>query len=152
MSSGVVGLLSFAIQIAKVAAQVRQAVELFRTAPEEMNDLLQRLALLQTMCKLIEAKVAGAPGQLLEDGPASSASLGAISAALSQCQSKMEHLSRTLAATGLSSSRARASPLSRSEALSRLRLVLRKGKVSSMVQDVDHVISLLHVMLTVDTW
>lgn len=148
MSSGVVGLLAFTIQMAKVAAQVEQAVKLFKSAPKEMTDLLQSLTLLQTMCRLVEVKVAGAPDQ---PGCSSSASLGAISTALLQCQTKMDDLSRTLAATGLNPSQHRTS-LSKSEALSRLRFVLRREKVKSMVQDVDRVISLLHVVLTVDTW
>lgn len=149
MSSGVVGLLAFAMQMAKVATQVKQAVELFKSAPSEMTDLLQRLTLLQTMCKLVEVKVAGSPDH--QPGGSSSASLGAISTALLQCQDKMEELSRTLSATGLTSSQTK-TPLSRSEAFSRLRFVLRRDKVKSMVQDVDHVISRLHIVLTVDTW
>lgn len=148
-SSGVVGLLAFAMQMVKVATQVKQAVELFKSAPSEMTDLLQRLTLLQTMCKLVEVKVAGSPDH--QPGDSSSASLDAISTALLQCQGKMEELSRTLSATGLTSSQAKTS-LSRSEALSRLRFVLRRDKVKSMVQDVDHVTQLLHLVLTVDTW
>lgn len=148
MSSGVVGLLAFTIQMAKVAAQVQQAVELFKSAPKEMTDLLQRLTLLQTMCRLVEVKVAGAPDQ---PGGSSSASTATISTALLQCQAKMDDLSRTLAATGLNPSQDRTS-LSKSEAFSRLRFVLRREKVKSMVQAVDHVISLLHIVLTVDMW
>lgn len=149
VSSGVVGLLAFAMQMAKVATQVKQAVELFKSAPSEMTDLLQRLTLLQTMCKLVEVKVAGSPNH--QPGGSSSASLDAISTALLQCQSKMEELSRTLSATGLTSLQDRTS-LSRSEALSRLRFVLRRDKVKSMVQDVEQVITLLKLVLTVDTW
>ncbi|ROW12760.1 hypothetical protein VMCG_00085 [Cytospora schulzeri] len=148
VSSGVVGLLAFTIQMAKVATQVQQAVELFKSAPKEMTDLLQRLSLLQTMCKLVEMKVARTPDQ---SGGSPSESLGAISIALLQCQGKMEDLSQTLYATGLCSSQAR-TPLSKSEALSRLRFVLRREKVKSMVQDVDNVISLLHIVLTMDMW
>lgn len=90
-------------------------------------------------------------GSADQPGGSSSASLGAISTALLQCQDKMEELGRTLSATGLNSSQAR-TPLSKSEAFSRLRFVLRRDKVKSMVQDVEHVISLLHIVLTMDTW
>ncbi|KUI64875.1 hypothetical protein VM1G_00319 [Cytospora mali] len=148
VSSGVVGLLAFAMQMATVATQVKQVVDQFKSAPKEIEELLQRLTLLQTMCELVKVKVAGVPGYT---GGSSSGSLDAISTALLQCQSKMEDLSRTLSATGLNPSQARI-PLSKSEAFSRLRFVLRREKVKSMVQDVDHVISLLHLVLTMDTW
>ncbi|KUI56991.1 hypothetical protein VP1G_04245 [Cytospora mali] len=148
VSSGVVGLLAFAMQMATVATQVKQAVDQFKSAPKEINELLQRLTLLQTMCELVRVKMAGVSGNT---GGSSSVSLDVISTALLQCQSKMGDLSRTLSATGLNSSQTR-TPLSKSEAFSRLRFVLRREKVKSMVQDVDHVISLLHIVLTMDTW
>lgn len=148
VSSREVGLLAFTMQMAKVAGQVQQAVVLFEPAPRDLTDLLQRLSLLLTMCKLVEVKVGGAPDAQL--GGISSVSLGAISTALLQCQNKMDDLSRTLAAIGLDPSQDKSS-LSRAEASSRLRFVPRREEVRSMVQDVDHVTSLLHILLAVDT-
>lgn len=148
LSTGVVGILGFAMQMAKAASQAREAVEKFRSASKEVAELLERLAVLETVCKLVEVAAAAIPRQ---SGGPSSASLGAMSTALLQCLEKMEALGRLLAATGLDSSRAR-SPLSRSEAFSRLRFVLHREKVRSMVQDVDHAISLLQFVINVDTW
>lgn len=148
VSSGVVGLVAFAMQMAKVVSQAKQAVEQFKSAPREMTELHEKLSLLETVCKLVEIKAANRPGP---PGDSSSASLGAISTALLQCQRKMEGLGRTLCTSGLKTSQAGA-PLSKSEALSRLRFVLRRDKVKSMVQDVDHVISQLQFVINVDMW
>ena len=148
VSSGVVGIVAFAVQMAEVASQIRQAVKLFRSAPKEMTELLERLAFLETVCELVKTRIASRPEL---PGTSPSASLGAISTALLQCQHKMEGLSRTLSAIGLDSSQSKP-PLSKSEALSRLRFVLRRDKVKSMVQDVDHVISHLQFAINVDMW
>ncbi|ROW17651.1 hypothetical protein VPNG_00605 [Cytospora leucostoma] len=72
-----------------------------------------------------------------------------MSTALLQCLRKIEALSHLLSATGLDSSQTR-SPLSKSETFSRLRFVLRRNKVKSMVQYVDHAISLLHFVMNDD--
>lgn len=148
MSSGVVGLVAFAMEMAKVASQVKKAVEQFKSAPKELSELLEKLVLLETVCKLVEFTVATRPEL---PGGSPPPSQGAISTALLQCQSKMEGLKATLSATGLNSSQASA-PMSKTEALSRLRFVIRRDKVKLMVQEVDQIISLLQFVINVETW
>ncbi|KAK7737790.1 hypothetical protein SLS53_006410 [Cytospora paraplurivora] len=148
LSTGVVGILGFVMQMAKAASQAKQAVEKFKSASKEVTGLLERLVVLETVCKLVEVAVAARPRD--SSGP-SSASPGAMSTALLQCLRKMEALGHLLSATGLDSSQTR-SPLSKSEAFSRLRFVLHRDKVKSMVQDVDHAISLLQFIINVDIW
>lgn len=146
VTSGIVGIVAFTIQMLKMASTMKDAMEHFKSGPKEARDLLERLNTLETVCELISVH-----SERKENPPgvSSPASLDIISKALSQCRTRMEDLAMMLSSMGIGPSQARHRN-STSETTSRLRLLLRKDKIRLMVQEIDQVISLLHFVVTVD--
>lgn len=147
VTSGVVGIVAFAFQFAKTASKVKRAMEEVRSAPKEARELIERLAMLETACQLI--------GFHLErrktlPTPASPA-LDILSVALGQFLAKARELEQILsdlsACTGLNQT-----PWSKFGTVSRVRIVLRKDKISFLVREIDRVISLLQFVIQVDMW
>lgn len=148
VTSGVVGIVAFALQLAKTASKVKKAVEEIKSAPREARELIERLVMLETACQLI--------GFHLErretlPGHSSSAFPDIISKALAQCSARIEDLEKILSSSSSSNSPA-GTPLSKFDTASRLRLVLRKDRISSLVHEIDRVISLLQFVIQVDMW
>lgn len=148
MTSGVVGIVAFALQLAKAASKVKRAVEEVKSAPKEARELIERLVMLETTCQLI--------GFHLErretlPGPSLSASPDVISKALAQCLVRIQDL-EMLVLSSSSSDSLSGTPRSKFDTASRLRLVLRKDKIGSLVQEIDRVISLLQFVIQVDMW
>lgn len=74
-----------------------------------------------------------------------------ISRALAQCLVKIQNLEQMLSTSSPSDALAPAPP-SKFNIVSRLRLVLHKDKISSLVKEIDSVISLLQFVIHVDMW
>lgn len=148
VTSGIVGIVAFALQLAKTASQVKKAVEDVKSAPKVARELIERLVMLETACQLI--------GFHLErrdtlPGHPSSASLDIISKALAQCLVRIQDLEQVIPSSGPADSAA-GTPLPKFDTASRLRLVLRREKISSLIQEIDRVISLLQFVIQVDMW
>lgn len=138
----------FAFQMAKTASVVKRAVEEVKSAPREATELIERLVKLETACHLI--------GPHLERRKAlpdhySTASMDIISRSLAQCLVKIQNLEQVLSTLSPSDTMAPAPP-SRFDIGSRLRLVLHKNKIGSLVKEIDRVISLLQFAIQVDMW
>ncbi|POS79576.1 hypothetical protein DHEL01_v202022 [Diaporthe helianthi] len=148
MTSGVVGIVAFAFQLAKTASKVRTAMEEMNSAPRDAKDLIERLKMLETACELISAHLEGRkalPNYSL------SPSFGLITKAMTQFLGKAEELEQMLA--NLTSSNGSTGSLrARLDAagVSRLRFVLRKDKINNMVQDIDRVMLLLQFVMQAD--
>jgi len=148
VTSGVVGIVAFAFQLAKTASKVKSAIEEVKSAPKEARELIERLVMLETACQLVglhlERRQTLASNSL-------SPSLDIISKALAQCLPKVQELEQMLSKMSSSDGPARTSR-PKFDTVSRLRLVLRKDKISSLVQEIDRVISLLQFVIQVDMW
>lgn len=148
VTSGIVGIVAFALQLAKTAGKVKQAVEEFKSAPKEARELIERLVMLETTCQLI--------GFHLErretlPGHSSSASPDIMSKARVQCLVRIQDLEQLLSSSSPGDS-VSGTPRLKFDTASRLRLVLRKEKIGSLIQEIDRVISLLQFMIQVDMW
>lgn len=148
VTSGVVGIVAFALQLAKTASKVKKAVEEIKSAPREARELIERLVMLETACQLI--------GFHLErretlPGHSSSAFPDIISKALVQCLVRIQDLEQVLSSSSTGDP-VSGTPRFKFDAASRLRLVLRKEKISSLIQEIDRVISLLQFVIQVDMW
>lgn len=147
VTSGVVGIVAFAFQLAKTASKVKRAMEEVRSAPKEARELIERLAMLETTCELI--------GFHLErrdtlPNPASP-TLDILSKALGQFLAKAQELEQIL--LDLSAcNELNQTPWPKFGTVSRVRLVLRKDKIIFLVQEIDRVISLLQFVIQVDIW
>ena len=148
VTSGIVGIVAFTLQLAKTASKVKTAVEEIKSAPKEASDLIERLAMLETACELIGFHLQRR--ETLQDHP-SPASLTIISKALAQCLARVQGLEQILSALSSSDALPR-TPRPKFDTISRLRLVLCKDKISSLVQEIDRVISLLQFVIQVDMW
>lgn len=148
ITSGIVGIVAFTLQMAKMASSVREAVEHFKCAPKEATELVERLTMLETACELIRFHLERRHTLPEYSFPAS---LGIITKALAQCHTRMESLAKMMSSLNLSSSHERLL-FPTSDTVARLRLVLRKDRTKSMIADIDHVISLLQFIINVDMW
>lgn len=140
--------MAFALQLAKTASKMKRAIEEVKSAPNVARELIEKLVMLETACQLI--------GFHLErretlPGHHSSASPDIISNALAQCLSRIEDLEQLVSPSSPSNS-VTGTPGPRFDTASRLRLVLRKDRIRSLVQDIDRVISLLQFVIQVDMW
>lgn len=149
ITSGVVGILAFAIQMAQMASKVKDAMAQFRTASAEADELFQRLAMLDTVCALVQQNLTRRHASSEAIPPSM---LTAVSGALLQCHKKMEGLDKTLSAMSSTKPSKVRSWSSKSEALSRARFVFSRDKIRSMVQDVGDAMSLLQFIINVDMW
>lgn len=148
MTSGVVGIVAFAVQLAKTAAKVKRAVEEVKSAPREARELIERLVMLETTCQLISFHLERRetlPGRSL------SASRDIISKALAQCLVRIQDLEQVLSSSSTGDPIS-GTPQLKFDTASRLRLVLRKEKITSLIQKIDRVISLLQFVIQVDMW
>lgn len=148
VTSGIVGIVAFALQLAKTASKVKRAVEEVKSAPKVARELIERLVMLETACQLI--------GFHLErretlPGYHSSAYPDIISDTLAQCLTRIEDLERVISSSSTGDSVV-GMPGLKLDTASRLRLLLRKDKISSLVQEIDRVISLLQFVIQVDMW
>lgn len=112
------------------------------------RELIERLVLLETTCQLI--------GFHLErretlPGHSSSTSPEIISKALAQCLIRIQDLEQIVSSSNPGDSVA-GTPRLKFDTASRLRLVLRKERISSLIQEIDRVISLLQFVIQVDMW
>lgn len=148
MTSSVVGIIAFALQLAKAASKVKRAVEEIKSAPKEAEELIERLLILETTCQLIGSHLERRetlPGHSL------SASPDIISKALAQCLVRMQDLEKIVSSSSLNESLA-GTTRSKFDTASRLRLILRKDRIGSLVQEIDRVISLMQFVIQVDMW
>lgn len=98
VASRVTGLLSFASGLAKLSVKLKHAVDQFKSAPSQIEELGQKLGILETVCYLVDSILRKRQLQMSNLGPdAGQDTTLAISAALTQCYLKMEALERTLA-------------------------------------------------------
>lgn len=148
VTSGVVGIVAFAFQLAKTASKVKKAVEVIKFALKEARELIERLAMLEAACQLIGFHLEQRESLQKTSSPPS---LNIISQALAQFLAKAQVLEQMLSALSASDGLNQI-PQSKFGTVSRLRLVLGKDKISSMVQEIDRVISLLQFMIQVDMW
>lgn len=148
VTSGIVGIVAFALQLAKTASKVKKAVEDIKSAPNEAKELIERLVMLETACELI-----GFHLQRRETLPdySGSASLDIISKALAPLPARIQELEQMLLSLSSSNALAR-TPRSKFDTISRVRLVLHKDKLSSLIREIDRVTSLLHFAIQVDMW
>lgn len=147
VTSGIVGIVAFAFQMAKTASKVKRAVEEVRSAPKEARKLVERLVMLETACQLI-----GFHLERRETLPTpASPTKDILSKALGQFLVRARELEQILldlgACNGLNQT-----PWPKFGTVSRMRLVLRKDKISFLVQEIDRVISLLQLVIQVDMW
>lgn len=149
-SSGFVGLLAFALEIAKMARAARMAIERFKSAPRETKELVDRLAVLETVCHVVEAKLA-AGGRRLGDAftPLARGSLAALSTALARCELSVKRIGLALDKCRPVVSGGRRSV---SSIVSRARFVLSREKTRALVRDVEDATGILHLVLSMDTW
>lgn len=155
VSSGIVGLLAFAVEMAKMASAAKKAVEQFKNAPKEVDELADKLALLETACKMVEINLEvrqGIPGATTAATAASKspASFTVISTALTQCHKKMQGLRQALVHFGMMNGSD--GQRSTGSKFSRVRFVLGREKVKSLVQDVGDAITLLQFVINIDIW
>lgn len=148
MTSGIVGVMAFAFQMAKTASIVKRAVEEVKSAPQKATELIERLATLETACHLIGLHLERR--ETLSDH-SSTASMDTISKALARCLVKVQNLEQVLSTLRPSDALTPVPP-SKFDTVSRLRLVLHKDKISSLVKEIDCVLSLLQFVIQVDTW
>lgn len=148
MTSGIVGVMAFAFQMAKMASIVKRAVEEVKSAPRKATELIEKLEMLETACHLIGFHLERR--ETLSDH-SSTASMDTISKAHAQCLVKIQNLEQELSTLSPSDSLTPLPP-SKVGTASRLRLVLHKDKISSLVKEIDCVISLLQFVIQVDTW
>lgn len=148
MTSGIVGIVAFALQLGKTACKIKKAVEELKSAPKEARELIERLVLLETTCQLI--------GFHLErretlPGHSSSTSPEITSKALAQCLIRIQDLEQIVSSSNPGDSVA-GTPRLKFDTASRLRLVLRKERINSLIQEIDRIISLLQFVIQVDMW
>lgn len=148
ITSGVVGIVAFAFQLAKTASKVKNAVEEIKSAPKEARELIERLTMWETSCRLIGFHLERRENLLNSSSPTS---LDIISRALAQYLAKAQDLEQMLSILSASNGLNQTSQ-SKFGAGSRLRLILRKDKIISLVQEIDRVISLLQFVIQVDMW
>lgn len=148
MTSGIVGVMSFAFQMAKTASIVKRAVEEVKSAPRKATELIERLEMLETACHLIGFHLERR--ETLSDR-CSTAPMDTISNALGQCLARVQNLEQVLSTLN-PSDELTPMPPSKVGTISRLRLVLHKDKISSLVKEIDCVISLLQFVIQVDMW
>lgn len=150
VTSGIVGIVAFAFQLAKTASKVRKAVEEIKSAPKEARDLIDRLIMLETACQIVTAHLDRRKALANQSLPPS---LDIISRALAQLLAKAQELEQML--SSFSSSSRSTSTLRHkldTAGASRVRLVLRKDKINSLVQEIDRVTSQLQFLIQVDMW
>lgn len=148
LTSGIVGTVAFALQLAKTASQVKKAVEEVKSAPKEASELIERLVILETTCQLI--------GFHLErretlSGHSSSVSPDIILKILAQCLVRIQDLEQ-IVSSSIPGDSVAGTPRFKSDTASRLRFVLRKNKITFLILEIDRVVSLLKFMIQVDMW
>lgn len=154
MTSGIVGIIAFAFQLAKTASKVRAAVDDIKSAPREARDLIERLMMLETTCQLISVHLEqrkALPNHSL------SPSFDIISKALIQFATKAQELEQMLSTLILSLNSSNGSTWkirgkSGAACVSHLRLVLRENKIKGLLKEVERAISLLQFVIQVDMW
>lgn len=158
ISSGIAGLLSFAAGLAELSVKLKHAVDQFKSAPSQIEELGQKLEILETVCNLIEPILRKRQKQLtIFASNADQEFIAVVSTALAQCHMKMEALEQTLATVRvvsgptISAKETRKSRL-QAEIKSRVRFVYKTDRIRSMAQQVDEIISLLHFVINVDMW
>lgn len=148
VTSGVVGIVAFALQLAKTAAKVKKAVEEVKSAPKEAKELIERLVMLETTCQLVGFHL---ERREMLPGHSSSTSPDIISKALAQCLVRIQDLEQ-MVSSSIPGDSVSGTPRVKFDTTSRLRLVLRKEKISSLIREIEHVISLLQFVIQVDMW
>ncbi|KAG8161627.1 hypothetical protein KVR01_008614 [Diaporthe batatas] len=139
VTSAVVGIVGFFFQLAKTASKVKTAVEEVKSAPKEARKLVERLTKLQTLGLLIGGHLERRASM---PNCSSSPSLDILSTSLAQCLAKTQELEQILSKLLI--------PQSKFSTSSRLRLVLRKEKLNSLVQEINSAISDLELFILVD--
>lgn len=117
VSSVLVGILAFAVEMTKMASKVKETVEHFRSASHEIDELFQRLVILDTVCKLVEQALGNK--QISAAATINSSLLSATESALVQCHRKISQLNKTVSLLGEKPANAKNAFL-RSEARQRL--------------------------------
>lgn len=148
VTSGIFGAVAFALQLAKTAYQVKRVIEEVKSAPREAKELIGRLVILETACQAIGLHLKRRETQL---GNSSPAFPDIISTALAQCLVRIQDLQQTVSSSSPGDS-AVGTPRFKIGIASRLRLILRKEKIDSLIQEIDRIISLLQFVIQVDKW
>lgn len=138
--------------------KLKRAVDQFKSAPSQIEELSQKLGILETVCYLVDSILRKRQQQISNLGPDAGQEITlAISAALTQCYLKMEALERTLATVRVISDpmgpmkETRRSRM-QAEIKSRVRFVYKTDRIRSMIQQVDEVVSTLHLVINLDIW
>jgi hypothetical protein len=148
VTSGIVGIIGFAFQLAKTASKVKMAIDGLKYTSKDARELIDRLVTLENVCQLIESHLGRR--NLLPNHPLPP-SLDVISKALEPCRAKAQELEHMLSKFTSSHGRTGA-PRNKLDTVSRFRLVFRKDEITSLVQKIDHFVSLLQFVILVDMW
>lgn len=144
ISAGAVGFITFAAQMAKLAARVKRSVEQFRSASREADELAAKLGILEMVCGAVEMNL-GRQQQASSSSSLDAIVTDAMSAALAQCYCKVERLDQALA-------RLAAGPSRREQALSSARLFFRRDELRAMAAEVDGAVTTLQIVINTATW
>lgn len=158
VSSGIVGLLSFTGGLAKLCVEIKQATDQFKSAPSQIGELAEKMEIVETLCNLIEPILRKKQQQQSSLKPNADQTLTAVmSTTLAQCYAKMKALERILATVRLvtrpaAPGKEKGMSKLRTVIKSRIRFVYKIDSIRSAIQQVDEITSLLHFIISLDTW
>lgn len=148
ISAGVVGFLGFAIQTAMLAAKVKKAMDDFRAASKEVQCLAHQLEIIEMVCGMMETHLSKSKALL---DPASSVTLGPISEALGQCNTKVTRLDRALSRL-IPDYSERQPPTRTRHIVARICFALGQDEIKSIMTEVGQAVSTLQLVMTANIW
>lgn len=145
ISSGVVGFIAFTVQVAKLVSKTKSAVQQFKSATAEVQDLVDKLVVIETVCMMVEANL-GMRQQSLDASPLPL--LRPISAGLERCHDKLEGLDRVLSPF----MDALKAPSRKRQTLLRIQFFFGRDEIQRLVNGVGEAVAFLQFVMTADTW